>query len=70
MNDRLWVVWTRESCLSLLPIVTAKLPLAYHSGARRYAKGGHAFGMRQTGDPITREWPEQVKQWLHDIGML
>jgi acetyl esterase/lipase len=37
---------------------------------RIYAKGGHAFGMRPTADPITTEWPGQVKQWLHDIGML
>lgn len=37
---------------------------------RLYAKGGHAFGLRPTADPITSEWPGQVKQWLHTIGML
>jgi acetyl esterase/lipase len=37
---------------------------------RVYAKGGHAFGMRPTSDPITTEWPEQVKQWLHNNGVL
>jgi len=37
---------------------------------RLYAKGGHAFGMRPTADPITREWPGDVKQWLHDLGIL
>ena len=37
---------------------------------RVYAKGGHAFGMRPTADPISREWPEEVKQWLHNIGVL
>ena len=37
---------------------------------RIYAKGGHAFGMRPTADPISREWPGQVKQWLHNLGML
>lgn len=36
---------------------------------RIYAKGGHAFGMRPTADPITREWPGQVKQWLQNLGM-
>jgi acetyl esterase/lipase len=36
---------------------------------RLYAKGGHAFGVRPTGDPITTDWPEQVKQWLHNIGV-
>lgn len=37
---------------------------------RLYAKGGHAFGMRPTADPITTEWPGQVKQWLHNLGAL
>ena len=37
---------------------------------RIYAKGGHAFGMRPTADPITTEWPGQVKQWLQNIGVL
>ncbi len=37
---------------------------------RLYAKGGHAFGLRPTADPITTPWPGQVEQWLRDIGML
>lgn len=37
---------------------------------RIYAKGGHAFGMRPTADPISRQWPGQLNQWLHNIGML
>ncbi|XVJ64367.1 MAG: alpha/beta hydrolase [Sphingopyxis sp.] len=37
---------------------------------RVYAKGGHAFGMRPTSDPITTEWPGQVGQWLGNLGML
>jgi acetyl esterase/lipase len=37
---------------------------------RFYAKGGHAFGLRPTSHPITREWPGQVRQWLHNLGML
>lgn len=37
---------------------------------RLYAKGGHAFGMRPTADPVTTEWPGQVRQWLQSIGML
>jgi acetyl esterase/lipase len=37
---------------------------------RIYSKGGHAFGMRPTADPITTEWPGQVKQWLQNIGVL
>ncbi|CAN5433388.1 alpha/beta hydrolase [soil metagenome] len=37
---------------------------------RLYAKGGHAFGLRPTNDPITREWPGQVEQWLRSLGIL
>lgn len=37
---------------------------------RLYAKGGHAFGLRPTADPITREWPGQVEQWLRNLGLL
>lgn len=37
---------------------------------RLYAKGGHAYGMRPTTDPVTTEWPGHVKQWLQDIGVL
>jgi acetyl esterase/lipase len=37
---------------------------------RVYAKGGHAFGIRPTRDPITTQWPGQAKQWLENINML
>jgi acetyl esterase/lipase len=37
---------------------------------RVYAKGGHAFGIRPTGDPITTQWPGQVTQWLKNLGVL
>jgi acetyl esterase/lipase len=30
-----------------------------------FARGGHAFGMRPTPDPITTEWPRLVEKWLH-----
>jgi acetyl esterase/lipase len=35
-----------------------------------YARGGHAFGMRPTSDPITTEWPQLVERWLHTIKVL
>jgi acetyl esterase/lipase len=35
-----------------------------------YARGGHAFGMRPTADPITTEWPRLLAKWLHTIGVL
>ena len=34
-----------------------------------YAKGGHAFGLRKTKDPIT-DWPRLVDVWLQTIGMV
>ncbi len=37
---------------------------------RFYAKGGHAFGMRPTSDPITTQWPELVVKWLQNINVL
>lgn len=61
------------------PVDNIRKPMAYalalnDAGVpvdlRLYAKGGHAFGMRPTADPITREWPGQVTQWLHTIGVL
>ena len=36
---------------------------------RFYARGGHAFGLRTTRDPITTEWPDQVLNWLKSIGL-
>ncbi|WP_426027228.1 alpha/beta hydrolase [Brevundimonas sp. TWP2-3-4b2] len=37
---------------------------------RLYARGGHAFGMRPTTDPVTTDWPEQVRTWLLGMGVL
>jgi acetyl esterase/lipase len=37
---------------------------------RLYAKGGHAFGMRPTKDPITRRWPQHLEEWLRDMKVL
>ncbi len=34
-----------------------------------YAQGGHAFGLRPTGLPITG-WPQLVETWLGTIGMI
>ena len=56
----------REPMAYALALNDAGIPV----DLRFYAKGGHAFGMRQTADPITREWPGQVEQWLHNIGVL
>lgn len=60
------------------PVDDIRQPMAYALAlndagvpvdVRFYAKGGHAFGMRPTEDPITTEWPGQVKQWLNNLGI-
>jgi acetyl esterase/lipase len=56
----------REAMAYALALNDAGVPV----DMRLYAKGGHAFGMRPTADPITTEWPNQVKQWLLNIGVL
>ncbi len=61
------------------PVDDIRHPLAYalalnEAGVpvdlRVYAKGGHAFGMRPTSDPVTRDWPEQVSAWLLSLKVL
>lgn len=37
---------------------------------RLYAKGGHAFGMRDRSNPAVADWPEQAEAWLRRIGVL
>lgn len=60
------------------PMDNIRQPLAYalalnDAGVpvdmRIYAKGGHAFGMRPTKDPVTTAWPAEVGAWLDGIGM-
>lgn len=64
MNDRTDPI--RQAMAYALALSDAGVPV----DMRLYARGGHAFGMRPTADPISREWPGQVRQWLHNIGML
>jgi len=82
---RSWVTIDRQAPPTLLlhamndPMDPVRQPLAYalalsDAGVpvdlRFYAKGGHAFGLRPGANPITREWPGQVAQWLRNLGML
>ena len=53
----------RHSLAYGLALNEAGVPVEMHL----YARGGHAFGMRPTSDPITTEWPGLVKAWLHTI---
>ncbi|CAN5300412.1 alpha/beta hydrolase [soil metagenome] len=64
MNDSVDDV--REPMAYALALNDAGVPV----DMRLYAKGGHAFGLRPTADPITREWPGQVEQWLRSLGVL
>lgn len=32
-----------------------------------YAKGGHGFGMRKSGNPVN-DWPQRCGEWLKSIG--
>jgi hypothetical protein len=34
-----------------------------------YAQGGHGFGLRRTGLPVTA-WPRLLETWLGTLGML
>ena len=80
-----WVKISRKAPPTLIihavddPVDDIRQPMAYalalsDAGVpvdlRLYAKGGHAFGMRPSGDPVTREWPDDAARWLRDIGML
>ncbi|MGE7205905.1 alpha/beta hydrolase [Sphingomonas sp. NPDC019816] len=56
----------RQPLAYALALNAAKVPV----DMRVYAKGGHAFGLRPTANPVTTQWPGQVQQWLQDIGML
>jgi len=60
------------------PVDPVENSLVYYSALRKagvpaeihvFAKGGHAFGLRQTESPITR-WPPLVEAWLASIGMI
>jgi acetyl esterase/lipase len=53
----------RHSMAYGLALNRAGVPVEMHL----YAKGGHAFGVRPTSDPITTEWPRLVENWLHTI---
>jgi acetyl esterase/lipase len=63
MNDPTDTV--RHSLAYGLALNEVRVPVEMHL----YAKGGHAFGMRPTANPITTEWPALVEKWLHTINV-
>lgn len=64
MNDPMDAI--RQPIAYALALSDAGVPV----DMRLYARGGHAFGIRPTSDPISREWPGQVRQWLQNLGIL
>lgn len=55
-----------ENAISyFLALKKAGVPAELHV----YAQGGHGYGLRPTGLPITH-WPVQAATWLHTIGIL
>ncbi|WP_343683713.1 alpha/beta hydrolase [Asticcacaulis sp.] len=53
----------RHSLVYEAALKKAGVPVEMHL----YARGGHAFGLRPTGLPIS-EWPQRVEIWLARIG--
>ena len=60
------------------PIDPVENSLVYYAALRKagvsaemhvYVRGGHAFGLRPTGSPITR-WPQLAETWLRTIGII
>lgn len=56
----------REPLAYMLALKDAGVPV----DLRVYARGGHAFGLRQTEDPVTRRWPQHLHEWLEELGLL
>ncbi len=55
----------RQSLVYYTALAKAGVPAELHI----YARGGHAFGLRPTKQPITH-WPKLVDAWLHTIGVI
>ena len=60
------------------PVDPVENSLFYHAALRKakapvelhlFAKGGHAFGLRRTQNPVTH-WSELVERWLVSIGIV
>ena len=54
-----------NSLVYYISLKKAGVPVEMHL----YAKGGHAFGLRETKLAITK-WPNLVISWLHSIGII
>lgn len=55
----------RESLTYYQALLDAGVPVEMHL----FARGGHAFGLRLKGAPVSA-WPRLAERWMEDIGML
>jgi len=55
----------RQSLIYAHMLEDAGVPAEVHL----FAKGGHAFGLRPTGHPVS-QWPGLAEAWLRETGML
>ncbi|MGN6788600.1 MAG: alpha/beta hydrolase [Rhodanobacteraceae bacterium] len=53
-----------QSLVYYAALAKARVPAEMHL----YAHGGHAFGLRRTGNPITH-WPHLAENWMQAIGV-
>ncbi len=54
-----------NSVLLFVELKKAGVPAELHA----YAKGGHGFGMRNTGHPVNT-WPQRCAEWLKSLGFV
>lgn len=60
-----YVDGVKQSLVYYLALAKAHVPSELHI----YARGGHGFGLRPTGLPITH-WPDLAEAWLRRIGII
>jgi len=60
-----YVDGVNQSLVYYTALAKARVPAEMHL----YAQGGHAFGLRRTGFPITR-WPQLAEHWMQTIGVV
>lgn len=57
-------VQSENSVRMYLALKTHGVPAEMHI----FEKGGHGYGMRNTGKPVTTYWPTLLDAWLHEHG--
>ena len=60
-----YVDGVNQSLVYYAALAKARVPAEMHL----YARGGHAFGLRRTENPVTR-WPHLAENWMQAIGVI